>query len=326
MELILQARSDLDDAIGEESERLWSTADLINYINDGQKRMCRRVRRLISDSSTIDEVLAAGTITIAGASGSVNSIKVNGIEIMSGAVSYNTSITQTAADVASDINAFTSVPNYTATSALGVITISAVAGTGSNPNRYTVSATCATLTATTVAMSGGTAVTRLYLLPDQTEYDLDDRILEVVRIKLSTSTYPLVLKTTDEMDETYLGWEDWEAGTPRYFIMDSTSNRIRIAPPSDAAATAFLRVLREPLSDITAAILDQDLEIPDRYIAILKEYALHRAYLKQDTETLRPERSEIHLKLFERDIEQIRGEITIRTSSGQTAKPMGAFL
>ena len=65
------------------------------------------------NSSIIDDrtpigIGAYGTVTLAGASGSVDMIAVNGVNAMSGAVAFNASLTQTATDVAANITAFAS--------------------------------------------------------------------------------------------------------------------------------------------------------------------------------------------------------------------------
>ncbi len=96
---------------------------------------------------------ATGTVTLdTGASGSVDSIKVDGVEIMSGSVPFNTSLAQTATDVATNINAFTSDPNYTANAVAAVITITAVRKEASTD---TVISVATTITTTDVNMSGG---------------------------------------------------------------------------------------------------------------------------------------------------------------------------
>jgi hypothetical protein len=91
----------------------------------------------------------AGTCTVTltgGASGSVDGIKINDVEIMSGAVAFTTNLATTATAVASNITAFASTPNYTATAAGAVITITASA-TGSASNGEVV------VTATTITTS-----------------------------------------------------------------------------------------------------------------------------------------------------------------------------
>lgn len=109
------------------------------------------------------EVLATGTVTLdTGASGSVNTVTVNSLNILPAAVPFNTSLTQTAADVAAAINKGMSDPEYTATSSGAVVTIKANRGTGATVNGYVVSATLTTITASYANLSGGvTAVNGL---------------------------------------------------------------------------------------------------------------------------------------------------------------------
>lgn len=111
--------------------------------------------------AVVVEVRAVGTVTITGgtASAGVNKlsdITVGGVSIMSGAVDWVTSNDATAAVVAADINAAVSSPEYTATAAGSVITITASAGTGSAPNGLAVVATGAgNVTATDTDITGG---------------------------------------------------------------------------------------------------------------------------------------------------------------------------
>ena len=105
-----------------------------------------------SNSSVITDrtpvaVGAYGTVTLAGASGSVSMIAVNGVDIMSGAVAFNSTLNQTATDVASNITAFNSTPNYTAAAVGAVITITSVT-TGDQVNGFIITNTLTTLTST----------------------------------------------------------------------------------------------------------------------------------------------------------------------------------
>lgn len=104
------------------------------------------------------EVLATGTVTLTGgAAGSVDTITVDGISILPAAVPFNTSLTQTAADVAAAINLGVSSPEYTATSSGAVITISAMRGSGTAPNGFVVVSGATTITTADVNLSGGVA-------------------------------------------------------------------------------------------------------------------------------------------------------------------------
>lgn len=111
-----------------------------------------------SSGALTNEVLSSGTVTLTGgASGSVNTLTVNGLEIMGAAVLFNGTLTQTAADVAAQINAYHSYAEYTATSSGAVITITALPGSGTAPNGFVVASTVTTITKTDVNMAGGVA-------------------------------------------------------------------------------------------------------------------------------------------------------------------------
>ena len=97
---------------------------------------------------------AYGTVTLAGASGSVGMIAVAGVNIMSGAVAFNTTLAQTATAVASNITANTSTPNYTASATGATIKITSVA-TGDQVNGFIITNTLTTLTSTIVNMNYG---------------------------------------------------------------------------------------------------------------------------------------------------------------------------
>lgn len=100
-------------------------------------------------------VHANGTVTLdSGGSGSVDGITVNSIEIMSGAESFDTDLSDTATNVATNINANTSSPNYYATSSGAVVTISAaIRGTG--PNTFVVVSSTTTIATTDVDLADG---------------------------------------------------------------------------------------------------------------------------------------------------------------------------
>lgn len=90
-----------------------------------------------------------------GSSGSVDSITVNSVNIMSSSVSFNTDLVTTAGDVVSNINANTSSPNYSAVQAANRIIILAEESAGSTPNGYVVSPTFTSIGGTLQNMSNG---------------------------------------------------------------------------------------------------------------------------------------------------------------------------
>lgn len=138
------------------------TQHLLQYCHSGSAEKLERFTiDANGNSSTIADrtpvlVAATGTVTLTGgAAGAVNGITVDGVQVMSGAVSYTTNLNTTATAVASNINSHTSSPDYTATAVGPVITLTAVtAGAGSNG--FAVVPTTTTLTVTSEDMAGGT--------------------------------------------------------------------------------------------------------------------------------------------------------------------------
>jgi len=99
---------------------------------------------------------ATGSVELTGgASGSVDSVTVNGVTVTSGAVPFNSSLDQTATDLAANITAHTSSPEYTAAAVGAVVTISAAASAGAAPNGYVVASSVTTITKTDVNMASG---------------------------------------------------------------------------------------------------------------------------------------------------------------------------
>jgi hypothetical protein len=118
----------------------------------------------LSSGAHTPETIATGTVELTGgASGSVDGITVDSIQIMSGSVSFNSTLAQTAADVAANINAFISVPRYKAAVLSGaIITIYASVGSGVSANGLAVVSSSTTVTTSDANMASGvTAVNGL---------------------------------------------------------------------------------------------------------------------------------------------------------------------
>lgn len=115
----------------------------------------------ITDASAAHtaEVRSLGSVDLTGgAGGSVDTITVNSIEIMGSSTPFNTSLAQTAADVAAKINQNTKNKLFESfVNATDVINIRARPGLGTLPNAWTVASTVTTITKTDTNMSGGVA-------------------------------------------------------------------------------------------------------------------------------------------------------------------------
>lgn len=91
-----------------------------------------------------------------GGSGAVTSILIGGVEVLGATVNWDTDAAGTAADIVTQINTYTSSPNYTATAAGATIAISApTAGTTANGLAVVVTASTITFESLTTTMSGG---------------------------------------------------------------------------------------------------------------------------------------------------------------------------
>jgi len=137
------------------------TQQRFNYCHSGSQNLLERFTldgsgnsSIIADRTPV-AIAATGTVTLTGgAAGSVDSIMVDGVEIMSASVPFTADLGTTASNVASNITAFASVPDYTATSVGPVITIAA-ATAGSATNYYEVESTTTTLTTVDTDMARG---------------------------------------------------------------------------------------------------------------------------------------------------------------------------
>lgn len=154
------------------------------------------------------EVSATGSVTLdTGASGSVDSITVNAVTITNAVVPFNTSLAQTAIDVAANINAFTSTPNYTAVGANAKITITSVI-TGTGPNGFVVVANTTTITTTDVNMAGGLAPTSIQMLALTTKegfsttnhHDDDMVVIYDPSLLINLGEFTITYETTTVLD------------------------------------------------------------------------------------------------------------------------------
>lgn len=103
------------------------------------------------------ETRSVGTLTLAGAAGSINTVTVNSIDILGAAVPFNASLNQTAVDVADQINRNPKNLLFiaSATGASDVVTLTAMNGLGTLPNGWVVNYTATTMTATPANMASG---------------------------------------------------------------------------------------------------------------------------------------------------------------------------
>jgi len=140
-------------------------------------------------------VQATGTVQLsAGASGSVDTLTIDGLSLIDAAVDFDTSLDQTASNLADAINAKNTYPNYTATVATDTVTITSVqAGVVTG----TVASTTTTLTSVDVDLGTASAGTSTNTSNKNKYFDISasddavvitekDWILEDFRVGLRT--------------------------------------------------------------------------------------------------------------------------------------------
>jgi hypothetical protein len=126
-------------------------------------------------------------------------------------------------------------------------------------------------------------------------YTLDSRVLAVKRVKLSDQTIPLTQSTWETLDATVLDWENL-TGDPKVFVNESKTELLLVPKPA-VSDTAYLRVARLPLVVMTDPD-NHSPEIPEEYHRGLMLWAISRAYLKNDEDTLNLRKSQMYEAKF----------------------------
>lgn len=131
-------------------------------------------------------------------------------------------------------------------------------------------------------------ICELAIEADRAEYDLDCRVLEVLRAKLDSQQRPLSLTTTEAMDLDRRGWDGDEqsSGPPRRLVIDPLGAgwRARLDPVPSTDDMLRLQVYRLPLEPVKGAGKCVP-EIHERYHIKLLDWVCFRAYSKHDSQT-----------------------------------------
>jgi hypothetical protein len=147
-------------------------------------------------------------------------------------------------------------------------------------------------------------ITILAADPDS-DYPLDNRILEIESAKLSTQSRSMDRRKRADVEASNPDWRNASAGDPRCFLTDYTEGQITLHPKSNADADLFLTVYRLPLTQFTAANLNTEPEIHFRHHHRLVDGILYQAYNKDDSEALDPEKAARHERAWLRHIEEM---------------------
>jgi hypothetical protein len=124
-------------------------------------------------------------------------------------------------------------------------------------------------------------------------YGIASTIITIDSIKMNLGTNPLIETTERVLDITTPSWRT-ETGTVRAYIKTPTNNITLYPIPTDVD-TAVMTVTRFPATPMT---LLGSPEIDARYHAGLLFWILHRAYMKNDSETLNVDKAKDYGQQF----------------------------
>lgn len=314
-QIIALTRQGLAD---EKMPHLWTDAELANYATDAERELARRLY-LLNDSDTV------GYVTLSGTGGQVDSLSVAGVAITGGAVAYSTDLATTAENLAANINAMTSVPNYRAVARGLRVVIKANPGTGYPAASYSLAAAVSggTLGATTTILSG---LCRHVLAVGQRFLPLHSKVVRITRFKPGSVSRPIGLYTKDDMDYSMAGWEALASGSLVAAVPDYKRREVIVVPPPSAADVIETDCDRLPLFDLTAGDLNAIPEIGEEYHIDMTEWMKRQAYRKNDVETLDLNRSKQAEAEFDRRVEAWRVEHIRRQPGASTNRVPGGLL
>lgn len=128
--------------------------------------------------------------------------------------------------------------------------------------------------------------------------EIDPRIINIRRAKLSISAYSLTPIRAEEMDRVNPGWEK-HVGTPTTYVTNYQTNAIRLYPVQQLAADLTMTVSRLPNRSMEND--SDEPEIREEYHPALVQWMLYRSYATQDADLFDPNKSARALAEFEKE-------------------------
>lgn len=130
---------------------------------------------------------------------------------------------------------------------------------------------------------------------------LDPRVIFVRRAQLALQSRPLTPVDSRDLDQNAPNWEA-QTGTPRAWVRNWETGKLRLWPTPQVIDTLRLRVVRLPLVPMEDG--ESIPEINPRLHRSLVFWMLYRAYSKQDSQTYDEKKAALNLALFEREFGQ----------------------
>ena len=125
-------------------------------------------------------------------------------------------------------------------------------------------------------------------------YDLPSNLLSIRRAKLNLGRFTLMEVSWKDVDALDSTWES-RTGEPTDYMTDWIRGSLRLHPKPVTADTLTLNIYRYPTDLLTLDRWEQDTpELPEEYHYPLIYWAAHLAYLKDEPNTLDPDRAQYY--------------------------------
>lgn len=262
-----------------ESDYFVTSDEFRSYLNEAEEEACRRSRLLVATDLSTGETKAQSTITITGDSGSITSILVDNINILTNVIAFTGSAFTTAALLSNDIN---STGLYTASVSNTTITINPLEGVGADLNNIAPIITGTLLNTFTSFIGGVDGICKIKTKANKSVYELSTRILKTNAFYYGETLKKLDIIDYREMDECKQNWQA-SKGEPMAVIVGLNSSKINLYKVPLVSSTILMNVVHLPLKKM---LYDEDIpSIPEHYHEKLIYWCLFKAYSKNDSET-----------------------------------------
>lgn len=144
--------------------------------------------------------------------------------------------------------------------------------------------------------STNTQICEIAMAVNEALYPLDRRVIFVRNVRLASNGRVLRQERTQDLDACIRNWES-RTGSPMAYLTDYETGKIRFDRLPTAVDTAYLRVTRLPLKEITD--LQQEPEIHQRWHRSLLHWVRYRCYMTEDEQVFDPNKASLALGLFE---------------------------
>jgi hypothetical protein len=125
--------------------------------------------------------------------------------------------------------------------------------------------------------------------------DMSAKLIEIERVTFAGVSLPYI--ALEILDQTFPGWE---ALTDTPVFVTKQGRALRLYPKPKVAGDLIVHASRLPSANLAVATPSGSPEIPAHLHLALVDGMLHRAYLKNDSETYNKGASDHHLAEFER--------------------------